>query len=107
MKKILNKKIIVAIIALGIILALVLILFQSNNNYEIQINKIDDFSPDRELIVLKDGKPTEYELIKYTSEVVLCYSKNPTVSFTDIEGVEEVIVVLKNKKEIKVKLNES
>jgi len=113
MKKLKNKvhlKIIIILLStIGLVSGLVLFLgrdkyLNNSNNYEIQIKKIDDFSPDRELVVLNDGREVKYKLIKYLSDVILCYSENPIISFSEIDGIEELIVVLEDNNEIIVKI---
>ena len=104
------KKIILIIILIFLVI-IGFIFYRNSNNYdgiyEIYIEKIDDLSPDRYLIVKKDGKETKkYKYIKYSNgekTAILCYSENPTTNIFNL-NVEELTVVLPNDKEIIAKL---
>ena len=98
-----KKVIIISIISLIIIGFL---LYRNSNNYdgiyEIYVEKIDDLSPDRRLVVKKNGKDTlKYKYIKYENgdkKAILCYSKNSTVNVFSLD-VDELIIVLPNEEE--------
>lgn len=94
------------------LLLLIGFLFYENANkyngiYEIQIEKIDNNSPDRRLIVKKDGKKTnkyKYIIFKENKDIILCYSENPTVNVFELNDINELIIVLPNNKEIIAKV---
>ncbi len=108
--KIIMKKIIIVIVILILIVIGYFILRKSDNYdgiYEIYVEKIDDLSPDRHLIIKKDGKETKnYKSIKYSNdgkEAILCYASNPVTNKYNLD-IDELIIILPNDKEIKAKV---
>ena len=107
-----KKKLIIIILILMFILLLIGFLFYENankynGNYEIKIEKIDNNSPDRRLIVLKDGeKTTKYKHIafKENKSIILCYQKNSTVNVFELDNIDELLIVLPNDKEVIAKV---
>lgn len=101
-----NKKKILLIGFIVTSLLIFVIIYFLGNKYDlsIKIDLVDDKSPDRILTVLNDGKKFKYDHIEYTDGILLCDYNNPTVSYVDLVGESELIVVLKNNKRIKVKL---
>ncbi len=107
-----KKKMVVITIIITLIILCVLGLVYYNNNstnaiYEIKVEKIDDKSPDRKLVVLKNGREnTKYKYIKYKDDddVILCKIENPTVNMYEVINVDELIVVLSNNKEVIAKI---
>lgn len=101
-----NKKVIIGLISvLLIIIAIICLNFDNyDGNYQIYVNKIDDISPDRHLVVKRDGKETsKYKYIVYRKddkEAILCYSENPTANIFSLD-VDELIIVLPNNMEKK------
>jgi uncharacterized protein YxeA len=99
------KKIIIVIVILILIVIGYFILRKSDNYdgiYEIYVEKIDDLSPDRHLIVKRNGKiTTKYKHIRYEKgdkKAILCYSENPTVNVFSLD-VDELTIVLPNSEE--------
>ncbi len=80
----------------------------SNVKYTMSIQLIDDKSPDRRVIIKKNGKEISFKEIRYNidKEVVLCKGENPTINLHDTKGYDDYVLVLKNNKEIIVKLEE-
>lgn len=78
-----------------------------NITYIIYAEKIDDLSPDRHLVVRKNGKETKkYKHIIYdngTKRAILCYKSNPTANIFSLD-IDELIIVLQNDKEVVAKL---
>jgi len=107
-----KKKLIIITFVLIILLVLIGILLYKNankynGNYEIQVKKIDDNSPDRHLIVLKDGKKTnDYKKItfKENKDIIICYQKNPTVNIFELDDINELLIILPNDKEVIAKI---
>ena len=104
-----NKKIIIAIAVAAIALGVTYYFIRNNGSsetYEIEVNLVDDRSPDRTLKVLKNGKETKnYKHIKLNDKrnIILCYQKNPTVNVFELES-DELIIVLSDDKEVIAKL---
>ena len=99
-----KKRMIVLIIISFLLLGLVLFKLIKSDKYEIKIKSIDEYSPDVELIVMKNGKEfTDYNYIKYKKDdVIICYSKNPVANKYELE--DELIIVLNNDKEVEAKV---
>ena len=103
-----KKTIIIIIAVLLVIIAAGLICYFTRNTtpstYEIRVDLVDDKSPDRTLVVLKDGKETkDYKYIRYSDGVILCYQKNSTVNMYEIDS-DELIVVLLDDTEVNAKI---
>ena len=100
MKKIIIIVIIVSLLIIGFLL------YRNSNNYdgiyEIYVEKIDDLSPDRHLIVRRNGKETnKYKYIRYEKDdkkAILCYSENSTVNVFSLD-VDELTIILPNNEE--------
>ena len=73
-----------------------------SGTYTIKLKLIDEKSPDREVVVYRNNKETSnYKYIKYKEkDIILCYQKNAVINQFDVEGIEELIVVLPNKSEV-------
>lgn len=97
MKKI-NKTIWLFILAPILILSLIFIFCK--NTYTITVEQIDNFSPDRKLIVYKNKKKINFKELQYEDGTYLCSGKNPTVSYSEIIGVKKLIVKIDEKKQI-------
>lgn len=105
-----RKNIIIVIIVVTIISSLLFMFFNlevsNSQNYKINLSKIDEYSPDRKLEVLKDNKVIEFDRIYYdlenSDEVILCYGENPYVSYLDFNKVTKLIIVLKDSKKIHI-----
>ena len=103
-----KKKILIILIIVILIGGLLTYLFIKNNDsgtYEIQVELVDDRSPDRILKVLKDGKEyNNFKYIKYKSNnIILCYQKNPTVNMFELTE-DELVIVLNDDKEVFAKI---
>ena len=102
MKKVIIITIIISLLIIGFLL------YRNSNNYdgiyEIYVEIIDDLSPDRHLVVKKNGKTTtKYKYIEYDNgekKAILCYSENPTVNVFSLD-VNELKIILPND-EVKV-----
>ena len=86
MKKKIKIPIIVLIAILILAIILIMIIPKGNDNFEIKIEMIDTYSPDRNIIVLKNGKEfNDYKHIKYKEkDIILCYSNNPVVNMYEL-----------------------
>lgn len=100
-----NKKLIfilipiIVIVILGVSLLIFLNVTKYKGTYEIYVELVDDRSPDRLLIVKKDGKDfKDYLYITFVDEenIKLCTSDNPTVNFTELNGIEKLAIKLSN-----------
>lgn len=107
-----KKKLIIAtLISIFLLLLIGFLLYKNANKYngiyEIQIEKVDDNSPDRHLIVKKNGKKTnkyKHIIFKENKDIILCYSENPTVNVFELNEIDELIIVLPNDKEVIAKI---
>ena len=61
--------------------------------YQVAIRAIDQFSPDRTLVVLLNGEEIEFSEIRYDG-FTLCTGSNPTANFNDLAGITSFDVVL-------------
>lgn len=95
-----NKKkiLILSFIFVGIII--LIILMCRKDTYTINIELIDDFSPDRKLIVYQNDEKINFREIQYTDGTYLCSGSNPTVSYSEIIGVKELIIKIDKEKQI-------
>ena len=104
-----NKIILIIIVSIVIVSIITIIMIPTNENYKIKIKKVDDYSPDRTIVVLKNDKEfNDYKYIKYKDDdkdIILCYSENPTVNVFDLND-DDFIIVLEDKKEIVIKNSE-
>lgn len=101
------KKKLMLIIPIILVVAVVLILLlQQDNGYIIKLKKIDNNSPDRTVVLLKDNKEQKFLEIYYLDDVLLCSGTNPTINKNDVKLNEKLKVKLENKKIIKVKVKE-
>ena len=99
-----KKTFIIVLIILLLIIGF--LLYRNSNNYdgiyEIYVDKIDDLSPDRHLIVKRNGNETKkYKYIRYENgdkKAILCYSENPTANVFSLD-VDELTIVLPNDEE--------
>ena len=104
------RKVIIIIVIVSLLI-IGFLLYRNSNSYdgiyEIYIETIDDRSPDRHLIVKKDGKETKkYKYIKYDNgeqKAILCSSENATTNVFNLT-MDELIVVLPNDEEIIAKI---
>ena len=64
------------------------------DTYEIVAKKVDNFSNDFKLTVLKNGSQISVREIKYTDGNLLCNGSNMTVEKSDFEGEKTLLVVL-------------
>lgn len=105
-----RKNIIIVIIVVTILCSLLFVFYNfrvsNSQNYKINLSKIDEYSPDRKLEVLKNNEIIEFDRIYYdlenNDEVILCYGENPYVSYLDFNKVTKLIIVLKNSKKIHI-----
>ena len=82
------------------------LLYQKSDNYdgiyEIYVEKVDDLSPDRRLIVKRNGKETnDYKYIWYEkgdNKAILCYAKSAVVNVFSLD-VDELKIILPNDEE--------
>ncbi len=95
------KKKIIVYASLFILLVIIISLLFFKSKYTISLIKIDNFSPDRKVIVYKNNKEIDYKEVLYLDGVVLCSSKNPTVSYSEIVDEKELIIKLNNNKQVK------
>ncbi len=95
------KKKIIIYASLFVLFIIIVSLLFLKNKYTISLVKIDNFSPDRKLIVYKNNKEIDYKEVLYLDGVVLCTSKNPTISYSEIVDEKELIIKLNNNKQVK------
>lgn len=68
---------------------------EEEKQYTFKVNKVDDYSPDRRIVVYEDGTEIEFNSIVYNN-VTLCNGEAPNVNFYDIDGINSVTVILTN-----------
>lgn len=73
--------------------------------YKIKIQTIDSYSPDRKIEVYFINKKIKFDKIKYLDDTILCYGKNPTISYIDIKDEKKLKVVLNSGIEIIAEVN--
>ena len=91
---------IVIIVAIG----LVFIISQSNGNYIIKVNIVDEKSPDRVLELYKNNKKIDFDSIYYLDDVFICDSKVPNVAKSALKRMDKLKVKLKDGKIVKAKV---
>lgn len=101
-----KKKIILILLSIFVLILSHIILVRHKDNYTINIEQIDNFSPDRKLIVYKNEKEIDFKELQYTDGTYLCSGKNPTVSNSEIIGITELIIKLDEKQQIVAKIVE-
>jgi len=101
-----KKLLFILIFVIVLIIILILLVFH-RNNYTINVEQIDNFSPDRKLIVYKNDKIIEFKEIQYTDGTYLCSGTNPTVSYSEIVGVKELIIKIDEKEQVVAKIVEN
>ena len=99
-----KKKTILIILSVFVLILFFGLLLCRKNFYTINIEQIDSFSPDRKLIVYKNDKKIKFKELQYIDGTYLCSGKNPTVSYSEIIGVTELIIIIDEKKEIIAKI---
>ncbi len=77
-----------------------------NDAYSLKVKKIDDYSFDRILEVDYNDKKIDFDLIKYSDGVTTCSGERPITYYGNISKEKELIIVLKDKSEIKIKIGE-
>lgn len=96
-----KKRLIIIGTLLFVVLIVGFIIYKVNTNYdgdyEIVVEIIDDYSPDRKLIVKRNGKATlKYKYIIYRKDdinAILCYSDNAVVNVFSLD-LDELVIVL-------------
>lgn len=101
-----TKKIILAILIIFIVMLSFVILVCNKDTYTINVEQIDNFSPDRKLIVHQNDKKIKFDEIQYIDGTYLCSGINPTVSYSEIIGVKELIIQINDKKHVTAKIVE-
>ena len=79
-----------------------LLLNKASNDYTLKLISIDEKSPDRKLLLYENGKQVEFKEIRYVNNNLLCKGSNPTIFYGDLDNKEQLIVILKNDKKIKI-----
>lgn len=101
-----KKKNIVILLFIFVLILLFLIPVCRKDTYTIGVEQIDNFSPDRKLIVYKNDKKINFKELQYEDGTYLCSGKNPTVSYSEIIGVRELIIKIDEKKQVVAKIVE-
>lgn len=101
-----KKKIILLILSIFVLIFLLTLFIGKKDKCIINIEKIDNFSPDRKLIVYKNNKQINFKEIQYTDGTYLCSEENPTVSYSEIVGITELIIKIDEKKQKVAKIIE-
>lgn len=101
-----KKKILFVVIFVIVLIIIIITPVFHKNNYTINVEQIYNFSPDRKLIVYENDKIIEFKELQYTDGTYLCSGTNPTVSYSEIVGVKELIIKIDDKKQIVAKIVE-
>lgn len=101
-----KKKTILILLSVFVLILLFIMLLSRKETYTINIEQIDNFSPDRKLIVYKNDRKIKFKELQYIDGTYLCSGKNPTVSYSEIIGVTELIIKIDEKKQIVAKIVE-
>ena len=102
-----SSKIKISIILIVIILLVLMIFIIKNDTpYTVVVNKIDDHSPARILRVYKDDKEISFKEIRYSDDVFLCSSLNPSVYYGDVNKEKKLKVVIDENNYIMAKIVE-
>ena len=101
-----RKKTIIIVFSLVILLLSIIIIFNivKKDNYFIKASAIDKNSPDVILMVYRNDNQIEVKAIYYTNGVLLCNGDNLTTNKFNIKNNDQMKVVLKNNKEVMVKV---
>ena len=93
-----KKNKIVLLILLGVIIIIGIYLLSNNKlSYVIKVLPVDDYSPDRILVVYDNhNKKVDVERIEYLDGTLLCDGNNLTVHYGDISNEKELRIILKN-----------
>ena len=103
-----NKKIIIiiALVLVAIITTIILVLTNKDkSSYIVKTSLVDAQSPARYLEVYKDGEKIDFKEARYTDDVLLCKGTNPTIHFTELDGYEELKIILKDDKVVIAKID--
>lgn len=103
-----NSNLLKLVSVVMLILVLVFIInILNKDKYAIKIKQVDEYSPDVEVIVLKNNKEyKEYKYIKYDDKgknIILCRSNNAVVNKYELDE-DYYVIVLNDDKEVKAKL---
>lgn len=94
-----KKKIILIMLSVFVLIFIFGLLLCRKDFYTINVEQVDSFSPDRKLIVYKNDKKIKFKELQYIDGTYLCSGNNSTVSYSEIIGVTELIVIIDEKNE--------
>lgn len=100
-----KKLILILLIILALISPFIVLLYYKDT-YTIEIEQIDNFSPDRKLIVYKNDKQINFKEIQYEDGTYLCSGTNPTISYSEVVGETKLIIKIDEKKQKVAKIVE-
>ena len=72
----------------------------TQKQYVIEVSRIDNFSPDRKLLVKEEGKQIDVNFIKFSNGALLANGNNLIVSYAEIASQQSLIVVLQDGSEV-------
>jgi hypothetical protein len=101
-----KKYLIIIIITLIVLITAGIVFFviKNNGNYTVKVNLVDDYSPDRILVVYKDDKEIEYKEIHLMDDTPLCKYSNPSTYYGNVKNESELKIVLNNDKVVIAKV---
>ena len=102
MKK--NYLIIIITVIILVIVSVIMFTMKDNSTYIVKVNYIDDYSPDRKLVVYKDDEEIEYKEIRLMDDTLLCKYTNPSVYHGNVKNESELKIVLNNDKVVIAKV---
>lgn len=102
------KKIIAIVISLILILSLTYLIIDYNHKYNlvVEVNMVDEKSPDRILKVYDNDKEIKFKRIEYLDGVNLCSYEVPAVNFIDIKNEKKLVVVVKYGRKVEATIKE-
>lgn len=96
----------IVLLLFPILILVIVLLLTHRDSYIIKVEKIDNFSPDRKLIVYKNDKEIEFQELQYTDGTYLCSGKNASVSYGEIKDEKKLIIKINDKKQVIAKIVE-
>ena len=97
--------IIVAVVIIIVIAAVIILLINNKASYIVRTRIVDDQSPARYIDVYRNGEKIEFKEVRYMDDVLLCKGTNPTIHFTELDGYEELKIILNDDKVVIAKVD--
>ena len=100
-----KKLLIIGSVVLVAVIIIILFIVLKKPTYTIRVSLVDDHSPDRILTVYNSkNEKVEVKRIEYLTGELLCEGYNTAVYYGDINDIDEVNVILKDKSVVKAQI---